>query len=808
MSERSLDVNPCESRRRHGRKKCGRQPGSSSPPDGFVCRASHWQLPALIRAARRGARFGLLALGCAAALVTSLPAAEPAAVRKATNSVAIARASAGAGTNAAPRFDVKAFVVKCDRLIFTNTPTSMLSEFTGTNVGLERIVRAASTVLSEFQRNGYARANISIAQEMITNGVVTMHVYQGAFPQVLISGRPFLAGHGAEEGAILAAAGPPATNSPPAVQTNAEPRLTVIAYEIHGDTLLSENTLMSIFAKRTGTNVALSDIKQAASDLQMEYRSRGYPTVLVTIPPQTITNGMVKIRVFQGRLSEILVTQNRYFSSNNVVRALPSLHTNTILVGPVFQAELDRANRNQDRQISGQLEPGLEENTTILNLQVKDRLPLHAKVDFNNQSSPGTPELRINTSASYQNLWQLEHSIGVQYSFSPQSYKSGDSWNWYDLPAVANYGGFYRLPLGVGGPVEGQIAKQGGSFGYDEATRQFRLPAASGQPELNLYASRSTIDTGVTAVYSKNLFNTNGNSLDRNDVQQGITINSAFGSRLSLPLNTSAQFQSGFSTGFDYKQYQQSNYKTNIFTLASEILDTISNPGHVITNINVSTVRSPVPGTVQSLDYLPLALRYNASLRDAWGVTAFGLGLSADAWYSGSRSNLDLVTGSSESSGHWVILSPTISRDFLIQTNWVLTLHGEGQWATEPLISNEQYGLGGVNTVRGYQEGAVLGDTGWWIGFEQKTPPQVIGSVYRNHRLSVRGAVFMEYGQAYLLGPNRHLTDNALWGTGFGGVFSLGNTWEARLLFSWPLLTAGTSQADQPRFDFSLSAQF
>jgi hemolysin activation/secretion protein len=728
--------------------------------------------------------------------------------------VATARAAVGGGTNATPRFDVKAFVVKCDRLIFTNTPTSMLSEFTGTNVGLERIVRAASTVLLEFQRNGYTRANISIAREMITNGIVTMHVYQGAFPQVLISGRPFLTGHGAEEGAILAGAASPATNAPVAIQTNAEPRFSVIAYEIRGDTLLSENTLMSIFAKRTGTNVALSDIKQAASDLQMEYRNRGYPTVNVTIPPQTITNGMVKIRVFQGRLSEILVTQNRYFSSNNVMRALPGLHTNTILVGPVFQAELDRANRNQDRQISGQLEPGLEENTTALNLQVKDRFPLHAKVDFNNQNSPGTPDLRVNTSASYQNLWQLEHSIGVQYSFSPESYKAGESWNFYDQPSVANYGGFYRLPLGEYGPIEGQVARQGGNFGYDEATRQFRLPAPSGRPELNLYASRSTIDTGVTTVYSKNLFNTNGNSLDRNDVQQGITINSALGSRLSLPLSTSAQFQSGFSTGFDYKEYQQSNYKTNIFTLTSEILDTISNPGHVITNINVSTIRSPVPATIQSLDYLPLALRYDASLRDPWGVTVFGLGLSADAWYSGSRSNLDMITASSESSGHWIILSPTISRDFLIRTNWVLSLHGEGQWASEPLISNEQYGLGGVNSVRGYQEGAVLGDTGWWIGVEQKTPPQVIGSVYRNHRLSVRGAVFMEYGEVYLLdtrgrkASTTQASTTALWGTGFGGVFSLGATWEARLLFSWPLLTAGTSQADQPRFDFSLSAQF
>ena len=794
---------------RCGEQEHGQQPGCSSRPRGFGRGVRRWQLRTAIRAAHWKARFScLLAFSCGAALVTSLRAASPTAPSKATNSVATAHAPAGRGTNAAPCFDVKAFVVKCDPLVFTNTPTSMLSEFTGTNVGLERIVRAASTVLSDYQRRGYPRANISIAQERITNGIVTMHVYQGAFPRVLVSGRPYLTGHGAEEGAILAAAAPPATNAPVAVQTNAEPRFTVVAYEIRGDTLLSTNTLMSIFAKRTGTNVTLSDIKQAATDMQMEYRNRGFPTVTVTIPPQQLTNEIVKIRVFEGRLSGILVTQNRYFSSNNVMRAVPGLRTNTILVGPVVQAELVRANRNQDRQIYAQLEPGPEENTTVLNLRVEDRLPLHAKVDFNNLNSPGTPDLRVNTSASYQNLWQLEHSVGVQYSFSPQSYKAGDSWNWYDQPSVANYGGFYRLPLGEFGPIEDQIAGQGGNFGYDEATRQFRLPAPSGRPELNLYASRSTIDTGVTTLLDKNLYNTNGNSLDRQDVQQGITINSVLGSRLSLPVNTTAQFQSGFSTGFDYKEYQQSNYKTNIFTLTSEVLDTISNPGHVITNINVSTVRSPVPATIQSLDYLPLALRYDASLRDSWGVTVFGLGLSADAWYSGFLSNLQSVTGSSESSGHWVILSPTLSRDFLIHTNWVLSLHGEGQWASEPLISNEQYGLGGVNSVRGYQEGAVLGDTGWWVGVEQKTPPQVIGSVYRNHRLSVRGAVFMEYGEVYLVDPHGRPPSTALWGTGFGGVVSLGANWEARLLFSWPLLTAGTSEAGQPRFNFSLSAQF
>src|SRR5215831_13184788 len=134
--------------------------------------------------------------------------------------------------------------------------------------------------------------------------------------------------------------------------------------------------------------MGISDILQAGSDLQMEYRARGYPTIQVSIPPQQITNEMVKLRVFEGRIVGVQIKNNRFFSSNNIVRALPSLKTNELLREPVFQAELDRANANRDRTIYTQIAPGPVEGTTVVVLDVKDRLPLHAKVELNNQSSP------------------------------------------------------------------------------------------------------------------------------------------------------------------------------------------------------------------------------------------------------------------------------------------------------------------------------------------------------------------------------------------------------------------------------------
>ncbi len=145
-------------------------------------------------------------------------------------------------------------------------------------------------------------------------------------------------------------------------------------------------TLTKIFEKHTGTNITIADILKAASDLQLEYRDRGYPTVAVSIPQQQLTNAMVKITVFEGRISSVKVINNHYFSSNNIVSSLPSLHTNMILNGPVFQAELDRANQNSDRQIYAEMEPGPTPNSTDLILRVKDRFPFHAKTELDNQS--------------------------------------------------------------------------------------------------------------------------------------------------------------------------------------------------------------------------------------------------------------------------------------------------------------------------------------------------------------------------------------------------------------------------------------
>jgi hemolysin activation/secretion protein len=208
------------------------------------------------------------------------------------------------------------------------------------------------------------------------------------------------------------------------------------------------------------------------------------------------------------------------------------------------------------------------------------------------------------------------------------------------------------------------------------------------------------------------------------------------------------------------------------------------------------------------VEYLPLNFQYDASLRDALGLNSFTLGLGVNAWYSGPVTNLQNITGSSKSSGHWVVINPSYSRNLELVPNWVTLFRADGQWASEPLISNEKFGAGGVNSVRGYREGQVFGDTGWHVSLEQQTPPHLAGYVRGNIPLTIRGSIYMDFAETYLLAPQGSPASTALWGTGFGGVASLGSQFEARFLFSLPLLSTSTSAAYAPFFNFSLMAQF
>jgi hemolysin activation/secretion protein/AraC-like DNA-binding protein len=615
------------------------------------------------------------------------------------------------------------------------------------------------------------------------------------------------------------AAAPPVSSTPGNAATNNQaaratatntPAFEVRGYEIIGNTLFSYEDLLPIFSKYVGPAITFDTIRKALAELQTAFRDRGFVTVSVTLPQQQLTNGLVKVRVIEGRLVEINVVNNRFFSSNNIMRSLPSLRPGILLNGLAFQQDLDRANASRDRQLYPVIGPGPDPGTTALTLKVKDRLPLHGKVELNNFATPDTPDLRLNLALQYNNLWQREHQIGVQYSMTPEELKEDNTGAFYDAPLIANYSAFYRAPLSFVGAGEPTPTLGISSFGFDEATRRFRPPPARNVPEILVYGSRSVSDTGQQLVTEKlvpDVVPPEG-ALQVSDklFNQTLTKTENLGLRFLDPLPAVEEIHSTLSVGPDYKWYRASSVQDRIFQA------TIFVPRFGSTGPPFDTFESP-PTTssrsvITSVSYLPLSVGWDASRNDKYGVTSFNFNYAVNfAELLDEKKRFRVLTASRDGDGNYHIVLAGMSREQKIYGEWGLRLHADGQWANQPLINNEQFPLGGNAGVRGYREGQEYGDTGWRLTFEPHTPSFNVGLVNKSP-MYARGFAFLDYGRRYLLEPGPRQQSISLFGTGLGGNATVGQWLEAKLIFGLPILEVRGVTSLKPHVTFSLSFQF
>jgi len=538
--------------------------------------------------------------------------------------------------------------------------------------------------------------------------------------------------------------------------------------------------------------------------LRRAYHERGWVTVAVSLPAQRLTNATVRLAVTEGKLAEVQVVGNRYFSSANVLHAFPNLQTNALLNSHIFQHDLDGANQNRDRQVYPTLGPGPEAGTSALVLRVQDRLPLHAHLEMDNYNTPGTPDWRVNAAVQYNNLWQRDQQAGLAYSFSPQEFKTaGNTQDFgFNQPLIASYSAFYRIPIASSETIGSQIT---GSprFGYQEATHQFLLPSAQAESELVFYASASASDTGVkwgapTTIVSSNLM-----TIVSRDSQQSVTKNANAGSQFRFPLFTGEHSKLTGFVGADFKRTDMSGYSTNNF-----FYTVVATNQYGATTVN-SNYSKGQAGTSSAAVYFPVNFGLDGSETDLHGATMASLTLSGNF----TRNDADFAKSAYATNARAIFGKAvlTASREQKLPTGCSLLARASAQAATGALVGNEQFALGGINSVRGYYEGDQYGDCGWNGSVELRTPywETRVANVSRSVPAWLRASVFTDCGESLLLEPANGANPNRwLWGAGFGLSANVNNHVEARLTIAWPLLSTPNTERDEARANFSIGGQF
>lgn len=686
----------------------------------------------------------------------------------------------------APNYAVRHFEVRGNTLLPAEEIDRIIGPLAEQPVTERQIHDALARLQAAYRARGRARVMVVLPQQVLTDGTVAIEVHEGKSPE-------------AEAAELLALRQPSAPPAPP-VRTFAVRR-----YEVTGNTLLRPEVVESLFTNAIGPAVSLPQIQKALGELQLAYRERGFATVTVGLPQQQLADGVVKVRVTEGALVDIQVTGNRWFSSNNVARALPSLSTNGVFNSRVFQRELDLANQNRDRQIYPVIGPGPDPGTSQLTLRVKDRFPLHGRFEVNNHAPPGTPDWRLNTSAQYNNLWQQEHQLGLNYSFTPEQFKAEGLVpdRLVNRPLVANYGAYYRLPFGRTESVAEQVSRSS-AFGFDEATRQFRLPPPGARPDVTFFANAAASDTGLQLGPANTVSQTPLLNIVSQDAGRNLSVNEGIGVRLNLPWVLDDRRRAGFSIGADLKRFALDSFNTNTFLITT-----------VVTNAQgsqtiQSRVASPQPMRSTELIYLPLVASADYSQTDARGAFSANLSLSANVL--GRPADVVAVAGTPEAEVNFAKIALNLSREQKLPGDWLLVLRAGGQWASSPLLSQEQFALGGINSVRGYFEGQDFGDGGWFGGVELRTPflaTQIPAWTTADAPVWLRGVAFLDNGQRVLLDPVAGVpAARYLLGAGLGVSANVNNQLDMRLTVGWPFVDAANRSAFTPRAYFSLGVQF
>ena len=252
---------------------------------------------------------------------------------------------------------------------------------------------------------------------------------------------------------------------------------------------------------------------------------------------------------------------------------------------------------------------------------------------------------------------------------------------------------------------------------------------------------------------------------------------------------------------------------------------------------SVTTVSASQPNKYNTLNYLPFNVGWNGSIPDPLGTTFFNaqanfniLQIFSEESELATTTNMIaktnvVVTQNKIIHGHsfsgiayttnacpnYVTLQLGADRVQTIYKDWSVKLHADGQWANGPLISNEQYAMGGTAGVRGYQDGQAYGDTGWRFSIEPQTPLFNIGMVGNEGHEEpcwVRASVFLDYGRIYLLAQPPPGSDSHKSFCGAGWSHDRqhrqppGRAVDGRLALDWPcrrISTAFTSiSASEP----------
>jgi len=417
-----------------------------------------------------------------------------------------------------------------------------------------------------------------------------------------------------------------------AVEEAPEITFNIEAFSIVGQLPFSEERVAEILAPFKGSHSGLEGLQAAGDALESELRQQGYAFFEVSLPPQTLTGGVVSLEVMQQRIGEVAVQGQKHFDENNAKASVP-----TLVVGlPPNTREISRSvrlvNENPSKSIKVSFKGGKRPGEVDATIKVADQREWNAFTSLSNTGNDLTGKWRNTIGFQHNNLFNLDHSYTMAATYAP-----GEG------SVVGQYSINYRIPL-------------------------YALASA-----VSFYFSNSDVDTGIVDLNSAA-----GGAAELGSLLGGGQI---AGLRVNRPLLNIGKYRHSVSLALEDKLIDNN-------TLISRL------------GIRFNDKRRSTP----------LILSYDMGYQYSKNSWSAQLQYAKNLELNNYNNQADYNTAPGTPDVDWDLWRSSIYQDVAFGPGWVWRLQLTVQRSNEVLIAGEKYGIGGIASVRGYEERISSGD--------------------------------------------------------------------------------------------------
>lgn len=221
----------------------------------------------------------------------------------------------------------------------------------------------------------------------------------------------------------------PQAKPPAESKASSKDTVDVSTFEITGNTLISPAAAQAAVAPYEHRTLSFDQIKEAANAVAALYTSIGRVAQAV-IPPQNVTNGVIQIKIIEGKVGETVIELNKDAPSRLKPKVIQQIINQSNAPGSYIDLHgLERSlailNEMPGNEVDGQLVPGSQEETTNIAVSARDTGWYSGRVDLSNYGSANTGvgqaigNLNLNNLSGYGDQAQFD-AIGSEGSFFGQ----------------------------------------------------------------------------------------------------------------------------------------------------------------------------------------------------------------------------------------------------------------------------------------------------------------------------------------------------------------------------------------------------